>query len=70
MDEGLPAAIQNGGCGFWLGGGSTKTSLNVQKRPWCEKRCSEVHALVMIASASSKRASASSSGIAKPRNSF
>src|SRR5215472_13619453 len=27
--------------------------------PWCEKRCPEVHALVMIASASSKRASAS-----------
>src|SRR5262249_58600093 len=50
MDEGVPAAIQNGGCGFWLVGGSTRMSLKVQKRPWCEKRCPEVHALVMIAS--------------------
>jgi hypothetical protein len=70
MDEGLPAPIQNGGCGFWLVGGSTRMSLNVQKRPWCEKRCVDVHALVMIARASSKRASASSRGIAKPVNSF
>src|SRR3981189_3501034 len=37
MDEGLPAPIHNGGCGFWLVGGSTRMSLNVQKRPLCAR---------------------------------
>ena len=70
MDSGWPAPIQNGGCGFWAVGGSTTTFSNCQCLPRCDQGASDVQALTMTASASSKRSSASSMGMQKPANSL
>ena len=56
--------------GFCAVGGSTTIFSNCQYLPRWEKGSSVVHALTMTASASSKRASASSIGTQKPANSL
>ena len=67
--SGLPAPIQNGGCGCCAGRGSTTMLRKFQCLPWCEKRPSSVHALRRIAMHSSKRSVASAFGMQKPANS-
>ena len=58
IDSGWPAPCQNGGCGFWMVGGSTMMSSNCQYLPWNENRSFEIQDLVMMSMASSKRGSA------------
>src|SRR6516162_1460604 len=62
--------IQIGGCGRCAVGGSTTILSNCQYLPRWENGSSVVHAWRITASASSKRASASSIGTQKPANSL
>ena len=70
MEAALPAPIQSGGCGFCAVGGSTTTLSNCQYLPRWLHGTSDVQALTITSSDSSKRPSASSMGVAKPANSL
>ena len=70
IEASLPAATQNGGCGFCAGGGSTTMSSNCQNRPRWENRSRDSQDLAISSIDSSKRSSASSGAMQKPLNSL